>query len=84
MPRKQQLPSRFCPELVHLCTLIPRTVRLNSLISAATCAVSYMYIVRIIHVPMVGVVVVEIMVFNLKASKKVKLKQQGFTLRLLS
>ncbi|KAH3738071.1 hypothetical protein DPMN_044681 [Dreissena polymorpha] len=31
--------SYFCPEPVHLDSLIPRMVRLNFLISAATCAV---------------------------------------------
>ncbi|KAH3837303.1 hypothetical protein DPMN_110689 [Dreissena polymorpha] len=61
--------SRFCPEPDYLQSMIPRMVRFNSLIPAATCTVfPVSYIVQTFHVPRVVVVLVEMMVCGLIAS----------------
>ena len=60
----------LCPEPVHLDSLIPSKVSLLFLISAATCAVfPFSNMVLTFHAPMVVVVLVEMMVVCLAASR---------------
>ncbi|KAH3841343.1 hypothetical protein DPMN_114802 [Dreissena polymorpha] len=61
--------SCFCPEPVHLDSLIPRMARLSYLSCATTCSVFQVFnMFWTFHLPMVVVVLVEMMVFGLMAS----------------